>query len=81
MIASMLAAFVAMSSPTTCATIDNGPNVATWRTGHGPVMRATYRDDGGDLLRFSRAVPRAVRQTEAALHVGPRGRQIVTVCS
>lgn len=65
----------------TCATINNTSNVAVWRTATSPVRSATYRDQGGPRLIFSRPVPRAVRAAEAKLQIGAPGPKVRTACS
>ena len=82
----MLAIFIALvtatnPNATTCATIDNGANAATWTTRSGRMIRAEYEDRGGDRLAFTRPVPKQVRQAEEALQYGTPGLKVITVCS
>jgi hypothetical protein len=80
MLLNVLAAFISMSSPTTCATIYNGENVATWTHGR-KTAHAFYTDQGDPQLKFDRRVPVQVRMAEEALQYGKPGRKTITVCS
>lgn len=83
MIASIIAAFMVATNPaaSTCATVNNASNTATWLARDGRRVVATYTDAGGSALRYSRSVPVQVRQAEAALQVGRQGKKSITVCS
>lgn len=83
MIATLLASLLLATNPnaTSCATISNVTDTASWTNSAGRIITAEYKDRGGPRLLFARPVPKQVRQAEAALQFGTAGPKTITVCS
>ncbi len=86
-IIAIIATLASSLTGSTCAAIDNGPNVAAWSVPGTATVTTTYADMGERLQyadapgRYDTAAWIALRDSERILQVGEAGRKVTVACT